>query len=151
MKTRSLIALATLLLAALATATAEAQCQPFGAKTTLTATKLGDSVGAIGASGLSVDAKCRQLFGLTVSGKIADGETLAVVVTKGKETFRIGGVKMFGGFGQLVLDSFQDVSDVFPVTELTSVQVVQVTNTKLAARIVIRPWSPPRVLLEGSY
>jgi len=146
-----MMGLAALLLAGLTATAAEAQCRPFAAKVDLTPTKLGDTIGAIGTSGVSVDASCRQLFGLTVSGKIADGETVTVLVQKGKSAYRIGGVKMFGGFGQLVLDSPQDVSDVFPVTDLVSIQVLQTTTSKRRTSIVVGPLTPPRVLLEGAY
>jgi len=151
MKSRILTSLAVTLLATLAVSAADAQCKPFAAKISLTPTKLGASLGAIGTSGVTVDAKCHQLFGLTVSGKIADGETVTVVITKGKLTYRIGGMKMFGGFGQLVLDSLTDVSDVFPVTELTAIEVQQVTISKLRARTIVRPFQEPRILLEGVY
>jgi hypothetical protein len=150
MKTYKTLALATLLLTSLAGTSAWAQCKPYDLKIALEPTKLGEGLSAIATAGGHLDSDCSEMFGLTVSGKIADGEMLTVVVVSKAGTFQIGSITMFDSIGQLVLDSVQDVSDVFPINQLESIQVIQGSLIKARTKSSFR-MEPPQVLLEGLF
>jgi hypothetical protein len=158
MKRYTTVALAAFLLTSLAGSSAQAAlCKPSSAKIALAATKDGENLGFIGTATIQTDLNCNQLFGLTISGKMEDGEMLTVVAETKAGMVAVGGVEMFDSIGQLVLDSTQDLSGIFPLSELSSVHVMQApTGIKTrkpptvgkAAKAPAR-LQAPMMLLEG--